>query len=126
MKKIFIILCIWPFVFFGQVPDTCFTSNEIIDISNTLDSLYYLDSINNDIISNQEKLISELEQHIVLDSLELKYTNEQVKFLNETIDLYIEREKYLKSKWYDHKFIWFSAGIVTTLLTGKMIVQVVQ
>jgi hypothetical protein len=50
----------------------------------------------------------------------------KVRLLNENIELYIEREKYLKPKWYNHKIIWFSAGIATTLLTGKMIVEVVQ
>ena len=88
--------------------DTCFTSKEIIDISETLDSLYYMDSINNEIISQQETLISDLETVIRLDSIELIYTNTKVKLLNENIDLYIQREKYLKPKWYDHKVIWFA------------------
>ena len=78
MKKFFIILFIWPMFIFGQMPDTCFTSEEIIDISETLDSLYYLDSINNEIISQQETLISELETVIRLDSIELIYTDKKV------------------------------------------------
>jgi hypothetical protein len=126
MKKFFIIIFLWPLSVFSQSPDTCFTSDEIIDISNTLDSLYYIDSVNNEIISKQENLILELENYIILDSLEIKYRNDQVKLLNETIDLYIEREKQLKPKWYDHKIIWFGFGITTTLLTGKLIVEVVQ
>mgnify|MGYP001491518065 FL=1 len=126
MKNIFIILFICPLIYFGQMADTCFTSKEIIDISETLDSLYYMDSINNEIISQQETLISDLETVIRLDSIELIYTNTKVKLLNENIDLYIQREKYLKPKWYDHKVIWFATGILTTLFTGKMIVEVVQ
>ena len=126
MKKFFIIIFLWPLSVFSQSPDTCFTSDEIIDISNTLDSLYYIDSVNNEIISKQENLILELENYIILDSLEIKYRNNQVKLLNETIDLYIEREKQFKPKWYDHKIIWFGFGITTTLLTGKLIVEVVQ
>lgn len=126
MKNIFIILLICPLICFGQMVDTCFTSKEIIDISETLDSLYYMDSINNEIISQQETLISDLETVIRLDSIELIYTNTKVKLLNENINLYIEREKYLKPKWYDHKIIWFGTGILTTLFTGKMIVEVVQ
>ena len=111
---------------FSQMPDTCFTSDEIIDISETLDSLYYTDSLNNEIISQQETLISELETIIKLDSIQLLYTDRKIELLNENINLYIEREKYLKPKWYDNKVIWFSGGILTTLLTGKMIVQAVQ
>ena len=126
MTYIFIILFICPLIYFGQMAATCFTSKEIIDISETLDSLYYMDSINNEIISQQETLISDLETVIRLDSIELIYTNTKVKLLNENIDLYIQREKYLKPKWYDHKVIWFGTGILTALFTGKMIVEVVQ
>jgi hypothetical protein len=111
---------------FTQVADTCFTSNQIIRISNTLDSLYYLDSINNEIILDQEVLISDLEQIIELDSLENLYLEQKNNFLKDNINLYIEREKLLKPKWYDNKIIWFSGGILTTLLTGKLIVEVVQ
>ena len=126
MKKIFIILLLCPIAFFSQLADTCFTSNEIIDISQTLDSLYYLDSINNEIISQQEVVITNLEDVLKLDSLEMVYMNTKIRLLDDNIDLYIEREKYLKPKWYDNKIIWFSAGIATTLFTGKMIVEVVQ
>ena len=126
MKKIFIILFIWPMFIFGQMPDTCFTSEEIIDISETLDSLYYLDSVNNEIISQQETLISELETIVQLDSIQLLYTNKKVELLNDNINLYIKREKHLRPKWYDNKIIWFGSGILTTLLTGKMIVESVQ
>ncbi len=126
MKYFFIIICLYPVLMFTQVADTCFTSNQIIRISNTLDSLYYLDSINNEIILDQEVLISDLEQIIELDSLENLYLEQKNNFLKDNINLYIEREKLLKPKWYDNKIIWFSGGILTTLLTGKLIVEVVQ
>ena len=126
MKKYFIIILLWPMFLFGQMPDTCFTENEIIEISETLDSLYYLDSINNEIISQQDALISELETITKLDSIQLLYTNKKIELLNNNIELYIQREKYLKPKWYDHKVIWFGSGILTAVLTGKMIVEVVQ
>lgn len=126
MKYFFIIICLYPVLMFTQVADTCFTSNQIIRISNTLDSLYYLDSINNEIILDQEVLISDLEQIIQLDSLENLYLEQKNNFLKDNINLYIEREKLLKPKWYDNKIIWFSGGILTTLLTGKLIVEVVQ
>jgi len=126
MKKFFIIIIICPLISFGQLADTCFTSDEIIDISETVDSLYYMDSLNNKIITEQDNLISDLETIIRLDSIELIYTNIKLKLLNENIDLYIEREKHLRPKWYDHKAIWFSTGILTTLFTGKMIVKVIN
>jgi hypothetical protein len=126
MKNIFIILLICPLTLFSQMADTCFTSNEIIDISETLDSLYYLDSINNEIISQQEVVITNLEDVLKLDSLEMIYMDTKIRLLSDNIDLYIEREKHLKPKWYDNKIIWFTTGIATTLLTGKMIVASIQ
>ena len=126
MKKYFIIILLWPLFLTGQMPDTCFTENEIIEISETLDSLYYLDSINNEIISQQETLISELETITKLDSVELMYTNKKIELLNSNIELYIQREKYLKPKWYDNKVIWFASGIITAVATGKMAVEVLQ
>jgi hypothetical protein len=126
MKDIFIIILLWPLINFSQMPDTCFTENEIIEISETLDSLYYLDSINNEIISQQEMLISELETVLKLDSVELMYISKKNNLLNDNIELYIQREKYLKPKWYDNKVIWFASGIITAVATGKMVVKVVQ
>ena len=125
MKKLFIIIIILPILSTAQV-DTCFTKQEIINISTTIDSLYYLDSINNDIILKQDNVIIYLEQLTYLDSLQKLYYQQQVNLLNTNINLYIEREQLIKPKWYDNKVIWFSTGIITTLLTGKLIVDVVQ
>ena len=36
MKKIFIIIYLCPLMIFGQIADTCFTSDEIIDISKKI------------------------------------------------------------------------------------------
>ena len=126
MKKYFIIILLWPMFLIGQESDTYFTEDEIIAISETLDSLYYLDSINNEIISQQETLISELETIAKLDSIELMYINKKIELLNNNIELYIQREKYLKPKWYDNKVIWFASGIITAVATGKMAVEVLK
>lgn len=126
MKKIFIILLLLPVFSFTQTVDTCFTEEQIHDISETIDSLYYLDSVNNDIIIKQDKLISSLDRLNKLDSLQKLYYQQQIDLLNSNIDLYIEREDLIKPKWYDSKIIWFGAGILTTVLTGKLIVEVVQ
>jgi len=115
-----------PVFSFTQTVDTCFTEEQIHDISETLDSLYYLDSVNNDIIIKQDNLIYSLEHLNKLDSLQKLYYQQQIDLLNSNIDLYIEREELIKPKWYDSKIIWFGAGILTTVLTGKLIVEVVQ
>jgi hypothetical protein len=106
--------------------DTCFTESEIHAISETLDSLYYIDSVNAKIINTQKNIISQLEQINYLDSLQLSYHSKQIAILEENIEIYIKREKMLKQKWYQHPALWFTGGIAATLLTGKMIVAIIQ
>lgn len=106
--------------------DTCFTQSEIHAISETLDSLYYIDSINTQIINKQKVIILQLEHVNYLDSLQLSYHALQIVLLEENIAIYRKRENIVKQKWYQHPAVWFTGGIVTTLLTGKMIVAILQ
>jgi len=124
MKSLLVIL-LFPFICYSQI-DTCFTENEIHEISETLDSLYYQDSLNVSIINQQKSIISDLEYVIHLDSLQADYREQQIALLKENINLYVEREKYLKPKWYKHPAIWFIGGIGTAVLTSKLIVEVVN
>ena len=59
MKKLLIILCFLPLFSYGQEKtDTCFTEEQVIEISMTLDSLWEADSINNVLIEQQENVIN--------------------------------------------------------------------
>jgi hypothetical protein len=120
MKTLIVILAFVPFFSFTQteIPDTCFTEEEVYAISQTLDSLWIADSLNNAIISKQHDLVKKYESVIQLDSLQLNYQKQQVELLQKNIDLYIQREKYFQPKWYDNKAIWFGSGIVTVFLTA--------
>jgi hypothetical protein len=126
MKRLLVILFMSPVFAYTQVPDTCFTQQEIHDISNTLDSLWIADSINNNLISAQQTLIDSKNQLNRLDSLHIQFQNKKIELLEDNIKLYVEREKYLKPKWYDSKIIYFSSGILTAILTSKLIVEVVK
>ena len=110
---------------FAQV-DTCFTEKEIHQISETLDSLYYIDSVNNQLILQQSSLIEDLEHISKLDSLQLEYKQQQINFLKTNIDLYVERQKRLEPKWHDNKLLWFSTGILTSAVTSIFIIQAVK
>ena len=66
---VFIVICNFSFA----QSDTCFTEKQIHQISETLDSLHYNDSVNNQIILQQTSLIVDLEHLIKLDSLQLEY-----------------------------------------------------
>ena len=119
---LFIIICNSSF---AQV-DTCFTQKQIHDISETLDSLYYTDSINNQLILQQSSLIQDLDHLIKLDSLQLEYKQQQITLLKNNINLYVERQKRLQPKWYDSKLLWFSGGILTTTVTSIFIIQAIK
>ncbi len=127
MKILVFLLLTFPFVGYTQLdPDTCFTQEELFDISETIDSLWTADSLNNSIISKQHDLIQKYQSMIYLDSLQLTYQKQQVELLQKNISLYVEREKRIQPKWYDNKAIWFGSGIVSTILTAKLIVDVVK
>ena len=70
-------------------------------------------------IEKQDKLFR-------LDNLQLQYKQQQIDLLEENIDLYVKQQKKLQPKWYNNKIIWFSSGILTTVLTGKLIVGAIN
>tara|TARA_R110002051_G_scaffold300965_1_gene368543 strand:- start:101 stop:481 length:381 start_codon:yes stop_codon:yes gene_type:complete len=119
---LFIITCNYSI---AQI-DTCFTQKQIHNISETLDSLYYVDSVNNQLVKQQSSLIQDLEYVIKLDSLQLEYKQQQINLLKNNIDLYVERQKRLQPKWYDNKLLWFSTGILTSAVTSIFIIQAVK
>ena len=126
MKHLFIIL-LFPFYSLTQtISDTCFTTQELFSISTTLDSLLELSQINDKIISQQESIIKKHYSLIYLDSTQIALQHKQVVLLQETIDVYVKREKQLQPKWYDNKNIWFFSGILTTLGSGILINQLVK
>ena len=126
MKRLLVILLFPVFALTQTKPDTCFTQQEIVDISYTLDSLYVLDSINNAIIDKYVTLSKQHENLIKLDSLQLRYKDQRIALLQENVEIYIRRERYLKPKWYEAKGLWFAAGIFTTLGSGILINQLIK
>jgi hypothetical protein len=126
MKQLILIL-LFPIVGFGQtVVDTCFTTQQLHDISETIDDLYFKDSVNTELINQQTAVIDKQDELIKLDSMQLVYKQQQIDLLKSNIDLYVDQQKKLQPKWYNNKAIWFGAGILTTVLTGKLIVEVIQ
>lgn len=126
MKRLLVILLFPVFALTQTKPDTCFTQQEIVDISYTLDSLYALDSINNALIDKYVILSKQHEDLIKLDSLQLRYKDQQIALLQENVEIYIRRERYLKPKWYEAKGLWFTAGILTTLGSGILINEILK
>ena len=118
MSKLLIIL-LFPVITIAQsIPDTCFTKQQIIQISKTLDSLWEADNINNVLIAQQEDAINTCRKLIALDSLQIEFQKQQIRLLNDNVDLYIKRQRQLQPKWWDAKGIWFGSGIVTAIISA--------
>jgi hypothetical protein len=126
MKILTLFLLLSTASFTQTIPDTCFTKQQVLDISITLDSLYVADELNNSLIIEQQKMIEMQRNLIKLDSLQLAYQKQQIELLNDNIDLYIKRQKQLQPKWYDSKGLWFGSGLVTAILTAFSISSLVN
>ena len=126
MKKLLVTL-LFPLTCFTQTtPDTCFTEQQVIEISMTLDSLWEADSINNVLIEQQAELIKTYKNSIELDNIQIAYQKQQIELLNNNIDLYIKRQQQLQPKWYDSKGLWFGSGLITAILTAFSISNLVN
>ena len=126
MKKLLVALLIPTSCFTQTIPDTCFTEQQVIEISMTLDSLWEADSINNVLIEQQENVIKSCRTLIALDSVQIAYQKQQIELLNDNVDLYIKRQRQLQPKWYDSKGLWFGSGLVTAILTAFSISSLVN
>lgn len=128
MKK-FIIILLFPIIGFSQKttkPDTCFTQQELADISFVLDSLWAADDINNKLIWAYDTVLLTQNTLIKLDSIQLQYKDTQIKLLQDNIDLYVAREKLLQPKWYDKKGLWYGAGFLSALGAGILVNQLIK
>jgi hypothetical protein len=128
MKK-FIIILLFPIIGFSQKttkPDTCFTQQELADISFVLDSLWAADDINNKLIESYDTLLNTQNTLIKLDSIQLQYKDTQIKLLQDNVDLYVAREKLLQPKWYDKKGLWYGAGFLSALGAGILVNQLIK
>jgi len=128
MKK-FIIILLFPIFGFSQkttTPDTCFTQQELADISFVLDSLWLADDVNNKLIWAYDTLLITQNTLIKLDSIQLQYKDSQIKLLQDNVDLYIKQQKLLQPKWYDKKGLWYGAGVLSTLGAGILINQLIK
>jgi hypothetical protein len=126
MKKLLVALSFPASCFTQTIPDTCFTEQQVIEISMTLDSLWEADSINNVLIEQQENVIKSCRTLIALDSVQIAYQKQQIELLNDNVDLYIKRQRQLQPKWYDSKGLWFGSGLVTAILTAFSISSLVN
>lgn len=106
-----------------QIPDSCFTKKQIMDISYTIDSLWYLDSINKLIINEQRSIIHDYNTYSKLDSITIAQKDIQIHALTDSNRIYAdERTEYYK--WYNKKSVWFGIGVTTSAVLIKFILGI--
>jgi len=106
-----------------QLPDSCFTKKQVLDISFTLDSLYYVDSINNEIIREYKSIIHDHEIYNKLDSVIIAEKNIQLKTLRDINGLYLA-ERIENNKWYNKNNFWFGVGVTITTIIFKIAIGI--
>ena len=107
MFKLILILLI-SFTFTQEPCEgTCFSEEEVINITNNIKELEFKLDKTKEI---EENLNSQIYMYIQQDSLNqaliIDY-KKQLEFKEEIIDL-------VKPKWYDNKYLWFFGGIIIT------------
>ena len=107
VTKLFILLLI-SFTFTQEPCDgTCFSEQEVVNITNNIKELEFKLEKTKEI---EENLNSQIYMYIQQDSLNqaliIDY-KKQLQFKEEIIDL-------VKPKWYDNKYLWFFGGIIIT------------
>ena len=105
-KLLFILLLSFSF---AQEPceGTCFTEDEVVNITNNIKELEFKLEKGLEI---EENLNSQIYMYIQQDSLNQSLIidyKKQLQFKEEIIDL-------VKPKWYDNKYLWFFGGIIIT------------
>ena len=104
----FIILLMLSFSFTQEPCDgTCFSEEEVLNITNNIKELQFDIEKYKEIEAN---LNLQIKDYMKNDSLNVSLIDDyknQLQFKEEIIDL-------VKPKWYDNKYLWFFGGIIIT------------
>ena len=103
-----------------QLSDSCFTKKQVLDISFTIDSLFYIDSVNNEMIKEYKSIIHDFKIHSKLDSTIIAEKDLQLRSLRNINSMYIA-ERIENNKWYNKKSFWFGLGVTSTTILVKII-----
>ena len=117
MKTILFVFILCSFTTIAQKKqklDTCFTKEEILDISFTLDSLEQINEHKDHIISKHILLDSLKEKRYWLLDDQYKHCISQRDTLQTTLTDYIQNHQLDEPKWYDNNLLYFIGGVLLT------------
>ena len=105
-KLFFILLASFTFT---QEPceGTCFSEEEVLNITNNIKELQFdVEKYKEIEVNLNSQIQTYIEQEKLNESLISDY-KKQLEFKEEIIDL-------VRPKWYDNKYLWFFGGIIIT------------
>ena len=107
MYRLLLILLL-SFSFTQEVCEgTCFSEQEVVNITNNIKELQFnVEKYKEIEVNLNSQIQSYIEQEKLNESLISDY-KKQLEFKEEIIDL-------VKPKWYDNKYLWFFGGIIIT------------
>ena len=110
MKKILSILLIFSLLFPQEVCEgECYTDEEAQNIELYITGLEQKNNSDSLIVNNLNEQLQLYLQQTNIDSTIIENYIEQLKLKDDLI-------KEIKPKWYDNKYLWFSMGILSTLI----------
>ena len=104
----FVFILLMSFIFTQEPCDgTCFSEEEVVNITNNIKELQFnVEKYKEIEVNLNSQIQSYIEQEKLNESLISDYKN-QLQFKEEIIDL-------VRPKWYDNKYLWFFGGIIIT------------
>jgi len=117
MKNILFVFILCSFTTIAQKKqklDTCFTKEEILDISFTLDSLEQINEHKDHIITKHILLDSLKEKRYWLLDDQYKHCISQRDTLQTTLTDYIQNHQPVEPTWYDNNLLYFIGGVLLT------------
>ena len=107
MYKLFFIL-LMSFTFTQEPCEgTCFSEEEVLNITNNIKELQFdVEKYKEIEVNLNSQIQTYIEQEKLNESLINDY-KKQLEFKEEIIDL-------VRPKWYDNKYLWFFGGIIIT------------
>ena len=86
---------------------TCFSEEEVVNITNNIKELEFKLEKGLEIEANLNSQIQTYIEQEKLNQLLVEDYRKQLEFKEEIIDL-------VKPKWYDNKYLWFFGGMIIT------------
>jgi len=104
----FLFILLMSFTFTQEPCDgTCFSEQEVINITNNIKELEFKLEKGLEIEAN---LNSQIQSYIEQEKLNQSLINDYKKQL----EMSEEMIKLVKPKWYDNKYLWFFGGMIIT------------